>query len=692
MPQRCVVAGCSNTTKDGVSLHQFPKDENVRRMWTAKVKLTRAKWSGPSESSVLCSAHFKEDDFVESGMHSKFGIKKKRMLKSSAVPNIQLGAGPSSSEEKTPRRAAVKRERMRVLDELLSDEPVQKSQGSPMAESVQESQPSEGEESRLSPLLLSVLASQPSQEMPALAGQALQGPETDPRDTPGCSSCGSYEAEPSMEEFSSSYPQELSTSKDVQTTQQPKYQSSSTQTSVSTRIKRIQISVQMSDKGTQYVAPETEDIEEKTFESKGTLCKLSDEDVEMEEEEEKEVALEEMEKEEEQKSNSDSPGFTAHGSDESSSDALSSPEKPLKKTSKVRGRRPAVSVSMKPGVDVLPQDDTKYLVFEKQLLDLFRLCRHCRSGNVSITKRLMGTMLIISSECWTCNKTEKWESQSYLGNQAAGNVLLSAATLFAGGSWAKMQRILKNLKVAAINEQTFYKIQREILQPVIERKWAIEQQKVADELSARGTPLVIAGDGRADSPGHSAKFGVYTGLEVTTNKIIDIELVQSNEVKFSFHMELEGFKRFQAYLGNHDMEIAKLITDRHRQIAKHVREMCPTVLHMFDVWHIAKAVQKKVRALGKQKYCGEVCAWEKSITNHIYWVASSTQDSEEELRAAKWNSLANHMQGIHEGHSDLFPECLHGSLEGERAKKWLRPVPIDSGIWMELKVTEVNDF
>ena len=112
MPARCVVAGCSNTTKDGVSLHLFPKDENTRRLWKTKVKLTRANWSGPSESSVICSAHFRDDDFVES-LHSQFGIQKKRLLKIGAVPTIQLGVA-GSSEEKGPRGAAVKRERKRV--------------------------------------------------------------------------------------------------------------------------------------------------------------------------------------------------------------------------------------------------------------------------------------------------------------------------------------------------------------------------------------------------------------------------------------------------------------------------------------------------------------------------------------------------------------------------------------------------
>lgn len=88
---------------------------------------------------------------------------------------------------------------------------------------------------------------------------------------------------------------------------------------------------------------------------------------------------------------------------------------------------------------------------------------------------------------------------------------------------------------------------------------------------------------------------------------------------------------------------------------------------------LSTAVQKKVHALAKQKNCDDLLGWEKSINNHVYWVASSTQDQEEELRGAKWNSLGNHIQGIHSGHSAIFPTCLHGDLQEERAKNWLKP-------------------
>ena len=71
MPSRCIAAGCSNTSKDGVSLHFFPRDPNLRKIWAAKIKLTRGNWAGPSDSSVVCSAHFADDDF-EQGLYSQF--------------------------------------------------------------------------------------------------------------------------------------------------------------------------------------------------------------------------------------------------------------------------------------------------------------------------------------------------------------------------------------------------------------------------------------------------------------------------------------------------------------------------------------------------------------------------------------------------------------------------------------------
>ena len=51
-------------------------------------------------------------------------------------------------------------------------------------------------------------------------------------------------------------------------------------------------------------------------------------------------------------------------------------------------------------------------------------------------------------------------------------------------------------------------------------------------------------------------------------------------------MEFEGFKRSMDILKSRNIPISMLITDRHTQIAKHVKENCPSITHYFDVWHL----------------------------------------------------------------------------------------------------------
>ena len=45
----------------------------------------------------------------------------------------------------------------------------------------------------------------------------------------------------------------------------------------------------------------------------------------------------------------------------------------------------------------------------------------------------------------------------------------------------------------------------------------------------RKLPLNLGGDGRANSPGHSVKFGSYSVIDLDQNKVIDFQLVQVTE-------------------------------------------------------------------------------------------------------------------------------------------------------------------
>ena len=114
MPGRCIVGGCCNTSKDGVSMHTFPKDVALRKIWTARVKLTRAKWYGPTDSSIICSAHFDESAF-QTGLYSQFELSRLRRLTAEAIPSKIKNKSVADGAEKPERKAFKKRQQKQVI-------------------------------------------------------------------------------------------------------------------------------------------------------------------------------------------------------------------------------------------------------------------------------------------------------------------------------------------------------------------------------------------------------------------------------------------------------------------------------------------------------------------------------------------------------------------------------------------------
>jgi len=64
MPKRCIVAGCSTSSREGYSLHAFPRDESLQKNWIKAVKQQRCNWNGPMANSVICSKHFETACFA----------------------------------------------------------------------------------------------------------------------------------------------------------------------------------------------------------------------------------------------------------------------------------------------------------------------------------------------------------------------------------------------------------------------------------------------------------------------------------------------------------------------------------------------------------------------------------------------------------------------------------------------------
>lgn len=121
---------------------------------------------------------------------------------------------------------------------------------------------------------------------------------------------------------------------------------------------------------------------------------------------------------------------------------------------------------------------------------------------------------------------------------------------------------MKFLGCASISLRTFLNHQKSYLQPTIASVWKNHQLKLLEQLKGEKRALILGGDGRADSPGHSAKYGSYTVMELRNIAVIDVQLVQSNEVKSSYHMEMEGLVRALDFIHQQELEIGVLVTDR----------------------------------------------------------------------------------------------------------------------------------
>ena len=59
-------------------------------------------------------------------------------------------------------------------------------------------------------------------------------------------------------------------------------------------------------------------------------------------------------------------------------------------------------------------------------------------------------------------------------------------------------------------------------------------------------------------------------------------------MKSSYHMEKQGLVRAMKVLKKKKFKIGLFVTDRHKQIAKWLRENAPDVDHRYDIWHLAK--------------------------------------------------------------------------------------------------------
>ncbi|PSN39794.1 hypothetical protein C0J52_19451 [Blattella germanica] len=97
---RCCVYGCNEDTDSGkhgtdVSFHRFPNKQKFPERHNAWKEVINGKEFIPSKVAVVCSRHFKEDDFMKSSVLKRRLLKNCKtimLLKDNVIPSLHLGA------------------------------------------------------------------------------------------------------------------------------------------------------------------------------------------------------------------------------------------------------------------------------------------------------------------------------------------------------------------------------------------------------------------------------------------------------------------------------------------------------------------------------------------------------------------------------------------------------------------------
>ena len=178
-------------------------------------------------------------------------------------------------------------------------------------------------------------------------------------------------------------------------------------------------------------------------------------------------------------------------------------------------------------------DGRCFIVYGSQLAMLLKRCAKC--GAV-INPTMIRESFANGSQLYfniVCNNgcIYSWKSQpDYPRVKGQGNLDMTAAITFAGIPVSKFEMFAWIMNLKYMDSSTFYRIRKEYIAPVIRKTYANDHKETISSIINNGSVTLI-GDGRCDSPGHSAKFGTYTMMDANTGKIVDTVVVAVTEVR-----------------------------------------------------------------------------------------------------------------------------------------------------------------
>ena len=204
--------------------------------------------------------------------------------------------------------------------------------------------------------------------------------------------------------------------------------------------------------------------------------------------------------------------------------------------------------------------DTKFVCTLSLLLVVFK--SRCQTPGCTavptVRYHFVGMALFVNSTC-KAGHTNKFCSSNEVNNIYVNNLQTAASIILSGSHYAKVNRLAKFLNLQFLSKSSYYRFQRLYLIPEINDWWCWMRKEIIQEFL--GQDVVVGGDCQCDSPGFNAKNLCYFMVEINSNLILDIEVLDKRHVGLiSTNMEKEAVKRSLDRLEK-DVKVVELVTD-----------------------------------------------------------------------------------------------------------------------------------
>ncbi|XP_065070312.1 uncharacterized protein LOC135695242 [Rhopilema esculentum] len=263
-------------------------------------------------------------------------------------------------------------------------------------------------------------------------------------------------------------------------------------------------------------------------------------------------------------------------------------------------------------------------------------------------------------------------SKSHYADIYLNDLLVTACVLLSGNNYSKFARFCKFLGLAIPDQSVFYRNQRLFFTPVILQMWDSMKSSIITVIKTYNDHI-LGGDGRNDSPGFCARFCVYVTMELITNAVLHLEVLDKRETGgISTNMEREGLTRTLLLLMK-CLDISEITTDASTSIMKSIQELknshpeLSKLNHCLDIWHAAKNISKKLHKTAQDKAARSLKPWIAAIVNH-FWFACQVSNGDAEKLKDIWIGVLHH---VCNEHIWAESECLHGPLSSTEPKVYL---------------------